>query len=92
MQQNLLNVLGIVDEDHGRGTLFQSPGTEMARRSLILFRTSCVSLLLNATIQAINAKMDHEHFFERKTVRYLSTFWSDRSAPPMVLLQCLIRT
>ena len=26
MQQNLLDVLGTVDEDHGRGTLFQSCG------------------------------------------------------------------
>ena len=55
---------------------------QMARRSLVLFRASYVSLLLglrNATIQAINAKMGHEHFFERMAVLYLSTFWWIRS-------------
>ena len=51
---------------------------QMARRSLVLFRASYMSLwlgLLNATIQAINAKMGHEHSFERRTVLYLSMFW-----------------
>ena len=61
---------------------------QMARRSLVLFRASYVSWLglRNATIQAINAKMGHEHFFERMAVLYLSTFWWIRSTPPIVLL------
>ena len=51
---------------------------QMARRSLVLFRASYVSLwlgFLNATIQEINAEMGHEHFFERMVVLYLSMFW-----------------
>ena len=51
---------------------------QMAKRSLVLFRASYKSLwlsLLNATIQAINAKVGHEHLFERRAVLYLSMFW-----------------
>ena len=48
---------------------------QMARRSLVLFRASYVSLRLglrNATIQAINAKMDHK--------------WTNGSAVPVDVL------
>ena len=34
-----------------------------------------VASLADATIEAINAKMGHEHFCERMSVLYLSTFW-----------------
>ena len=91
VQQNLLDVPGIVDEDHGRGT--HSNVWEMARWSLVLFRASYVSRwlgLLNATIQAINAKMGYKHFFKRVAVLFLLMFWWIRSTPPIVLLWCLI--
>ena len=45
----------------------------MARRSLVLFRASYLTLrlrLLKAAIQGISAEMGHEHFFERTAVRY----------------------
>ena len=51
---------------------------QMAKRSLVLFRASYMSLWLslqNATIQAINAKMGHEHLFERMAELHLSMFW-----------------
>ena len=62
---------------------------QMARGSLVLFRASYMSLwqgLLIATIQAINTKMDHEHFFEWMAVLCLLTFWWIRWTPPIVLL------
>ena len=73
----------IVDEDHRlRNAL--SIVRQMARRSLVLFSASHVSLWLglrNATIQAINAKMAHISLNEWQCGTYRRSDQSDESRP-----------
>ena len=72
MQQNLLDVLGTVDEDH---SFSRAADGQKIVGPVQSFLREPVASLADATIEAINVNMGHEHFCERMAVLYLSTFW-----------------